>query len=153
MGRGSAPEIDPELRAEYQSLARSIADQRERAERLQLLADQARENAERQTHALRDLAELLGLEPQMCLDQLDERLRGRRLQEIAVQVLAESVGPGEPVHYRQWYGLLRDSGYAVGGQDPLRTFLAAISRASDVEAVGSRSGLYVLAPPAELKAA
>jgi hypothetical protein len=132
------------MRAEYRALAASIAQQRERAERLQDLADQARAHAEHDERALAGLASLLGLEPQMCMDQLDERLRGQRLQEIAVQELAKHRAPGEAVHYRQWYGLLRDAGYFVGGKDPLATFLATVSRSPRVEAVGQRSGLYVL---------
>jgi hypothetical protein len=81
----------------------------------------------------------------MCLEQLDERLRGQRLQEIAVRVLAEHRAPGEAMHYKQWYGLLRDAGYSVGGKEPLATFLATVSRSPQIQAVGQRSGLYVLA--------
>ena len=130
--------------AEYQELAQSIAQQRERAERLRALADQATAHAEEQERSLRDLAELLGLDPQLRLEQLDARLRGRRLQEIAVQVLSERQPVGEPIHYKQWYALLREAGYLVGGKDPLATFLACVSRSDRVHAVGRRSGLYVI---------
>ncbi|MBV8217439.1 MAG: hypothetical protein JO325_03170 [Solirubrobacterales bacterium] len=81
----------------------------------------------------------------MCMDSLDARLRGRRLQEIAVQVLAEQHPGEEPVHYREWYELLRKAGYTVAGKDPVATFLASISRAAHVRPVGHRTGLYVLA--------
>lgn len=80
----------------------------------------------------------------MSMDGLDERLRGQRLQEIAVQVLAKSNLAGEPVHYREWYALLRTAGYTVAGKDPVATFLASVSRAPHIEPVGRRSGLYVL---------
>lgn len=132
------------MRAEYRALAASIAQQRERAERLQDLADRARVQADHDEDALAGLASLLGLGPQMSLEHLDDRLRGQRLQEIAVRVLARHRAPGESVHYKQWYGLLREAGYCVGGKDPLATFLAAVSRAPNVRAVGQRSGLYVL---------
>ena len=39
----------------------------------------------------------------------------------------------------------RISGYTVGGKDPLATFLASMSRSERVEAVGRRSGLYLIA--------
>lgn len=130
---------------EYRDLARSIADQRERAERLRALADQATAHAEEQERSLQDLAELLGIDPQLRLEELDARLRGQRLQEIAVQVLSERQPAGEPIHYKQWYALLREVGYSVGGKDPLATFLACVSRSPHVQSVGRRSGLYVIA--------
>lgn len=136
--------FDAALQAEYRVLAASVARHREQAERLQSLADHARVQAERDEQALVGLAQVLGLDPQMVIEQLDDRLRGARLQEIAVRVLAEHQQPGEAIHYKQWYGLLRTAGYAVGGKDPLASFLAAISRSPHVQAVGQRSGLYVL---------
>ena len=129
---------------EYRELARSIASQRERAERLRALADQATAHAEDQERSLRDLAELLGIDPQLRLEELDARLRGHRLQEIAIRVVAERHPKGEPIHYKQWYALLREAGYSVGGKDPLATFLASVSRSTLVESLGRRSGLYVL---------
>ncbi len=136
--------FDDAMQAEYRALAASIAAQRERAERLQDLADHARAQAEQDERALSSLAGVLGLGPQMCLELLDDRLRGHRLQEIAVRVLAKHRRPGESVHYKQWYGLLREAGYTVGGKDPLATFLASVSRSPHVRGVGQRSGLYVL---------
>jgi hypothetical protein len=136
--------FDDAMRAEYRALAANIALQRERAERLQDLADHARAQADHDEQALVGLASVLGLGPQMCLEQLDERLRGQRLQEIAVRVLARHCAPGEALHYKQWYGLLRQAGYSVGGKDPLATFLATVSRSPHIQAVGQRSGLYVL---------
>lgn len=108
------------LKAEYRALAATIAEQRERAERLQELADQVRAQAEHDEQVLTGLAQVMGIDPQMCLDQLDERLRGQRLLEIALHVLAERGRPREPVHYREWYGLLREAGYSVGGKTRLR---------------------------------
>jgi hypothetical protein len=70
---------------EYQALARSIAEQRERAERLRALANHATAQANEQEHALGDLGEVLGIDPQLFLDDLDVRLGGQRLQEIAVR--------------------------------------------------------------------
>lgn len=138
-------EPNADLIDEYRDLARSIAGQRERAERLRALADQATAQAEEQERSLRDLAELLGIDPQLRLEELDTRLRGQRLQEIAIRVLRERHPMGEPIHYRQWYSLLRDAGYMVGGKDPMATFLASVTRSEEVESVGRRSGLYLIA--------
>jgi hypothetical protein len=132
------------LKSEYKSLAAGIATQRERADRLRLLAEQAEEQAARDERALREIEELLGLAPQMRLEHLDRRLRGQRLREVAVEVLAERHPTGEPIHYREWYELLRQAGYAVGGRDPLATFLAQVNRSSRVRRIGRRTGLYVL---------
>lgn len=141
----AATEGCSELLDEYRQLARSIAAQRERAERLRALADQATAHAEEQERSLRELAELLGIDPQLRLESLDERLRGQRLQEVAIGVLSEHHPEGEPIHYKQWYALLREAGYAVGGKEPLATFLASLSRSSRVRSLGRRSGLYVIA--------
>lgn len=139
-----ASEAHSALLDEYRELARSIASQRERAERLRALADQATAHAEDQERSLRDLAELLGIDPQLRLERLDARLRGQRLQEIAIRVLVERHPEGEPIHYKQWYALLREAGYAVGGKDPLATFLASLSRSARVRPLGHRSGLYMI---------
>lgn len=136
--------IEEPLRAKYRALATSIAGHREQAERLQELANQARARAAHEEHALLEFARAFGMDPQMGLEQLDERLRGRRLTEIAIQVLAEHQRADEPVHYKQWFEMLRQAGFAVGGRNPLATFLATVSRSPHVRAVGSRSGLYVL---------
>jgi hypothetical protein len=147
MGAAAAIKSEPnaDLVDEYRELAQSIASQRERAERLRMLADQATALAEDQERSLRDLAELLGIDPQLRLEELDTRLRGQRLQEIAIRVLREHHPVGEPIHYKQWYSLLRDAGYVVGGKDPVATFLASVARSGEVEAVGRRSGLYLVA--------
>ncbi len=61
-----------------------------------------------------------------------------------MQVLERHVGSGEPVHYRDWYALLRAAGYHVKGKDPLASFLAQISKVEGVEPLGRRSGKYRL---------
>lgn len=134
--------------AEYRSMAANVSEQRERAERLQGLADDARLQAEAQEAALRDLGELVGIDSQLRLEQLDSRLGGQRLQEIAVRVLAESDLGGRPIHYKDWYRLLREAGYVVSGKDPQATFLSSVSRSPHVRSVGNRSGLYVVSDDA-----
>src|SRR5690349_2283959 len=130
---------------EYAALCARIRDQRAQADRLRELADHIEEQTARDEGLLRDMEEILGLAPQMRLEALDRRLRGRRLREIAVAVLESQPDSGREIHYRDWYALLEAAGYQVAGRDPLATFLAAVRRCDRVQAVGSRSGRYHLA--------
>ncbi len=132
------------LEQEYRALVAQVLEQRERADRLRLLADQLDQNAGRDEHLLGEFAALLGKDPQLRLEDLDARLRGQRLREVAVQVLRREVGPGRPIHYKQWYGLLTAAGYRVAGRDPVATFLAQVHRAGAVERIGNRTGRYRL---------
>jgi hypothetical protein len=133
-----------DLEQDYRALVAQVVEQRERADRLRLLADQLDENAARDEHLLGELASLLGKDPQLRLEDLDARLRGQRLREVAVEVLRREVGPGQPIHYKQWYGLLTTAGYRVAGRDPVATFLAQVHRAGEVERIGNRTGRYQL---------
>jgi hypothetical protein len=93
---------------------------------------------------LAELEGLLGRSAQRPLETEDAALRGARLREVAVSILAARA-PGQAVHYREWYGWLREAGYEVRGQDPLASFLAQITRHEQVERVGgARSGRYTL---------
>lgn len=132
------------LRQEYRALQVRVEQSRVRAERLRDLAEQAEEQATGDERLLRDLAGVLGLSAQTSLDALDGRLRGQRVREVAVEVLRKQHRAGEPIHYRAWFELVRQQGYAIAGKDPLATFLAQISRADAVESLGRRSGLYLL---------
>lgn len=140
-----APRLTPDLEQEYRALVAQVTEQRERADRLRALADQVEENAARDEHLLQEVAALLGRDPQLRLEDLDARLRGQRLREVAVEVLRRQIGPGQPIHYRQWYDLLTAAGHKVAGRDPVATFLAQVARAPEIERVGSRSGRYRLA--------
>jgi hypothetical protein len=137
------PRVEP-IEAEYASLLAQVVEQRDRAERLRALADRLEENAARDEHLLAELSALLGRDAQLRLEDLDPRLRGQRLREVAVEVLRREVGPGQPIHYKQWYGLLEAAGHKVGGRDPLATFLAQVHRAPAVEPVGRRTGRFCL---------
>jgi hypothetical protein len=139
-----APSIAESLRREHEQLLVRLARGRERARRLQDLADQAAEQVAADERMLRSVAEVLGLSPQATIDGLGIGLRGQRLREVAVEVLQRHVSPGQALHYRDWFALLQDENIAVAGRDPLATFLAQISRADEVEAVGRRSGRYRL---------
>lgn len=134
---------DP-IEAEYRAVATRVVEQRERAERVRALADQLEENAARDDHLLEELAALLGRSDQMRLEDLDRRLRGQRLREVAIEILRREVGPGAPIHYKEWYGLLLAAGYRVGGRDPVATFLAQVHRCEELERIGRRTGRFQL---------
>ncbi len=143
---GSDPDLPlaQALREEYRALEARVEQTRDRAERLRDLAEQAQQQALAEEKLMRDLGSVLGLCAQTTIDELDGRLRGQRLREVAVTVLTERHGAGEPIHYRAWFQLVREQGYAIAGKDPLATFLAQVSRADEVKPVGRRSGLYLL---------
>jgi hypothetical protein len=71
-------------------------------------------------------------------------LRGRRLRLIAAQLLWRSVGKQE-VYYREWFEQLIQAGYAVGGRDPLASFLTNV-RDSPAVVRGQTQGFYRLDP-------
>ncbi len=129
---------------EYVSLKKRIIEVRQRADRLRALAEHLEQQASEDEHTLGQLEGVLGLAAQLQIEQLDRELGGKRLQEIAVDVLAREIQPGQAVHYRDWYALLCAAGYRVRGKDPLASFLAQINRAERIEPVGGRSGRYRL---------
>jgi septal ring factor EnvC (AmiA/AmiB activator) len=145
----------------HASLVRAAAVEEERVDRaLQQLSHR------RDTLA----AELSGLEAQM--DELHERrrllgmlvdrpvdgerpaaapprqgvtpVRGRQLRIVAGQLLWRSAATDE-IHYREWFERLLQEGYAVGGRDPVASFLTNI-RDSPAVARGARAGFYRLDP-------
>lgn len=132
------------LRREYEQMLQRLEKGRERAQRLRDLADQATDQVMADERLVRSLAEVLGVSPQATIHDLGGAIRGQRLREVAVEVLKKHVQPGDEVHYREWFGLLRDEDVVVAGRDPLATFLAQVSRSDAVEAVGGRSGRYRL---------
>lgn len=144
MRNSSENAIRDGLSREYREMRARASRSRERAERLRTLAEQAQLQAETDERLARDLGEVWGLDPQVNLAELDERLRGQRVREVAVRLLVELGRVNEPIHYREWFALVRSHGYDVAGKDPLATFLAHVSRAEGVEGVGRRSGLYLV---------
>jgi hypothetical protein len=135
---------DRVLEKERRRLARSIEDLRGRTEIHREMLESMEEQLAREERLLREVEELSDRRPQLRLERLDRQLRGRRLQEVAVEVLRLERGTDEPIHYRQWFSLLRAHGFEIIGKDPLNSFLTAASRAEGVEPIGSRSGLYRL---------
>jgi hypothetical protein len=129
---------------EREQLASRLREAQERVEHFEALAGEARSDAESLTRMIRDLEEMLGISPQLAICEIDEALRGERLREVALAVLRDMAGDGAPIHYRDWFGALREAGFRVVGKDPLASFLTQISRIERVEKLGRRSGLYRL---------
>lgn len=132
------------LRREYEQMLVRLEKGRERAQRLRELAEQATDQVMADERLVRSLAEVLGVSSQATIHDLGGALRGQRLREVAVDVLKKHLQPGEEVHYREWFELLRGEDVVVAGRDPLATFLSQVSRSDAVEAVGGRSGRYRL---------
>ena len=70
-------------------------------------------------------------------------LRGARIRETAVRILAARGRPDSPVHYRDWHELFVAQGFAAAGKDPLATFLTQIGR-SPVVKRSTAAGMYSL---------
>lgn len=132
------------IEGERAVVAGRLEELREQAARMRELTNELDVEVERNARLLRQMDEMLGLAPQLSLEWMHGELRGRQLQEIAVQLLREKKGIGAVVHYRDWYGLLVDAGGRVAGKNPVATFLTQVARAPNVESVKPRSGLYRL---------
>ncbi|MDA0173387.1 hypothetical protein OJ998_30065 [Solirubrobacter taibaiensis] len=138
-------ELDAELRKHAVTMVQQVHEARDRVERLRQLLSAAEQALEKDERLLEHIQGVMPSATTPTLDVLDERLRGARLREIALQVLESRAQPGQSVHYREWYGWLREEGFAIGGRDPLATFLAQITRVDGVQRVGgARSGRYTL---------
>lgn len=137
--------LTTKLRREYLDMRERVAHSRERADRLRALADDAAQMADQDERLLRSLATALGIDPQLSLDGLDERLRGKRLREVAIEVLVTAGRAADAIHYREWFALIERDGWKVAGKNPIASFLTQISSAPQVERVGGkRSGRYLL---------
>jgi hypothetical protein len=131
--------------AEYRLVRGRIIEQRAQVQRLRALVERLEEQLARDERFLEELAGVCGLSEQLQIEELDPVLRGERLREVALAVLAEELGPGREIHYRDWFALVQRAGHQIGGRDPLATFLAQVNRADGVVSIGRRSGRYRLA--------
>ena len=118
---------------------------REQASRLEELLDAAHRELAQTVLLVRSMDEMLGISDQLPIDLLDTELRGRRLAEVAIQILKARRGPAAEIHYTDWFDLLRHEGAKIGGRDPLATFLAQISRALEIVSVKPCFGTYRVA--------
>ena len=129
---------------ERDKLLARLREAKEREDHFNVLATRARDEGTMYATSIRNIEETVGVSPQIAICELSEDLRGERLREVALEVLRDRAGDGDPIHYRAWFDALVSSGYRVLGKDPLATFLTHVSRIDHVERVGRRSGLYRL---------
>ena len=133
------------LLGQRKTLLSRIDQEREQLEQLRAIADGLEGQIAFDERLLADIESGLGNVPQLRLEESNVRLRGRRLEEIAIQVLAEERGTNAEVHYKEWFDLLRARGHRVAGKEPVNTFLAQINRSGAVQRIGKRTGRYKIA--------
>ncbi|HEV7642084.1 MAG TPA: hypothetical protein VGO39_14555 [Gaiellaceae bacterium] len=129
---------------ECEALAARVLELRAEAEMLRARADEVESHASEYERLSRELAGIIGTAPQLKIELDDDVLRGRQIRDVAVRVLADEVGFGQPVHYTDWFEMLGRRGLRISGKDPLAAFLAQIIRSPRVERIGQRSGRYQL---------
>jgi hypothetical protein len=137
--------LQAQVRRERAAVVARVEELRDQSRRLHALTERVDAELEETLRLKRGMDEMLGLAPQLSIDAFDGELRGRRLREIAVDILRESEFAQGVVHYRDWYELVLSAGIRVAGKDPLATFLTQVARAEEVVSVRPRSGLYRLA--------
>jgi len=126
-------------------LVTRVGEEQERLETLRQIVEELEGQLDYDERVLGEIDSVLGRDPQMRLEDANLRLRGQRLEAVALRVLSEERGAGNEVHYREWFEMVRERGHQVAGKTPLNTFLAQINRSRAVESVGGRSGRYRLA--------
>lgn len=132
------------LERERRTLLHRVGDLTHRLALHREIVEQLESDLATEERLLREVEELTDRRPQLRLERLDRQLRGRRLQEVAVEILRRR-GEDDAIHYREWFTLVRAQGWEVVGRDPLNTFLTEVGRADGVERVGRRSGMYRVA--------
>jgi hypothetical protein len=137
--------LSQQVRRERERVLARVQELREQSLRLHALTDQIDAELEESLRLQRGMDEMLGLAPQLSFDAFDGELRGKRLREIAIEVLRQSSFAEQTIHYRDWYELVLAAGVRVAGKDPIATFLTQVARAEGVVSLGRRSGLYRLA--------
>lgn len=136
------------LLAERNSLLGRIEQEREQLEGLRAIVASLEERLGHDERMLGEIDSVLGRNPQLRIEDADVRLRGQRLEAVAIDLLAKTRGAEAEIHYREWFELLRADGHLVAGKEPLNTFLAQINRSEAVERIGRRTGRYRLAAAA-----
>jgi hypothetical protein len=149
MGRGARTVdlvhySDRLLERERRALIERVGDLSRRLELHRGIVEQLEAELATEERLLREVEELTDRRPQLRLERLDRQLRGRRLREIAVEVLHRR-DELDAIHYRDWFTLVRAEGWEIAGRNPLNTFLTEVGRADGVERVGSRTGMYRVA--------
>jgi chromosome segregation ATPase len=120
------------LHAQIEELDAQLA---ELAQRVLLIERLSGVNAHSEVHATSSA--------QPPADEDRKVLRGPAIRQTAVKLLLDDPRHPQSLHYRDWFALLDQGGYAVAGKDPLAVFLTQLSR-SPVVRRGTQSGVYEL---------
>jgi hypothetical protein len=137
---------DEVLESERRSLIARISTLEPRVNTHRTVLQQLEAELAADQNLLREIEELTERRPQLRIERLDRELRGQRLREVAVEILRLRCG-SDAIHYREWFSLLRAEGWEIRSKNPVNSFLTEIGRATDVERVGHRTGMYRLAAP------
>jgi hypothetical protein len=70
-------------------------------------------------------------------------LQGPAIRATAVRLLVEREPAVDAIHYRDWYRLLEEHGFAIAGKKPLAVFLSQVSR-SPLMRNATSAGVYAL---------
>lgn len=132
------------IASERETVATRVADLRRQSKAVHAVVDQIDRDLTSAERLLRHMDEMLGLAPQLAIEDLGTEIRGQRLREVAIEVLRQRRGPGTVIHYLEWFDLVSGEGIRVGGKNPSATFLTQIRKLPQVESVRPRSGLYRL---------
>lgn len=126
----------------HTELAASISRHKQQLRVLEELMAYEHKQIEIHEHLFNVVSRHLGIKIQ---EQTTQYLRGNQLKVVAVEVLSSHLDLREkPIHYKDWFELVREAGYFIGGKNPLATFLTAISQNDRVESQGKRSGMFSL---------
>jgi hypothetical protein len=136
------------LLIQHRRLSAAIEQEQGEIEVLQEVLGELREQCRRHQHLLGQVESVLGKSPQIQLGDSTLPLRGQRIGEVAVEVLADEKGEGSEIHYTEWFEMVKRRGHFVVGKDPVNSFLTEINRSPQVRRVGARTGLYFLAESA-----
>ena len=112
---------DELLYRERRVLLEGVADLTRRAALHRLLLEQLELELAAQTRLLSEIEELMDLRPQLRLERLDRQLRGRRLQEVAVEILRSRAAERNRRIMRVFYlNKKRDIGWQLSVTDVQR---------------------------------
>jgi chromosome segregation ATPase len=137
-------------RSEIERIERALTviEQRRSALRAQLAElDTEVEGYVRRRTLLEELAQVeqatpTGVASTSSPSRVRRAIKGRELRRVAGQLLWDTNGESQ-IHYREWFERVLADGYAVGGKDPLASFLTNI-RDSPAVVRGTRQGYYRL---------
>jgi hypothetical protein len=123
------------VRTELERLERELADIDEHLELLVRIAPSAADDAQPTRRN--------GNTPRQQEPGIARVLQGPAIRATAVRLLVEREPPVDAIHYRDWYRLLQEHGFAVAGKKPLAVFLSQVSR-SPLMRKATSAGVYAL---------